>query len=324
MDTKAAPEFDAVGLHAIHHAARLGDMQALAQLLNQGVVSVDLPTKRYGARTPLMFAVQQGQLAAVKLLLEHKASVEATDTDGQTALCFTSELEFAELLLDAKANINHAGHRLSTVLMDAVDNQARVKFLLQRKANVALRNKDNRTALDLARLFKYASVVALLEAAERDQASASATSSSATASSSDAARVEALVSQQMQRVMGAAAAIHDAVISSSSASSTTPAPVPARDSNSAAAAEAEAERQRLAQAKAEQERKLAEERERQLAAKLAELAGFEEQLEKQQLDLDALKKKHHELEVEVKSLERKRARLLRLRQQQLAKPGQFP
>eukprot|EP00747_Dinoflagellata_sp_TGD_P111749 gnl/TRDRNA2_/TRDRNA2_171295_c1_seq3.p1 gnl/TRDRNA2_/TRDRNA2_171295_c1~~gnl/TRDRNA2_/TRDRNA2_171295_c1_seq3.p1 ORF type:complete len:230 (+),score=40.44 gnl/TRDRNA2_/TRDRNA2_171295_c1_seq3:55-744(+) len=56
--------------------------------------------------TPLMFSSQQGSAAAVKLLVEAKAKIEAEDEDGQTALHFAARsgtIEVVELLLSLGA-----------------------------------------------------------------------------------------------------------------------------------------------------------------------------------------------------------------------------
>lgn len=69
--------------HAIHRAARLGDLRTLAALLRRGV-----PANLGNARdaSPLILAAEQGHAAACRLLLQAGAHTEVRSVHGVTAL----------------------------------------------------------------------------------------------------------------------------------------------------------------------------------------------------------------------------------------------
>lgn len=83
VDTSAPLATDARGNTALHHAARLGDTDAAACLIDAGAV-VDAPN-RSGA-TPLMQAARCGRWRVGSLLLAHGADMHRKDCQGRTPL----------------------------------------------------------------------------------------------------------------------------------------------------------------------------------------------------------------------------------------------
>jgi outer membrane protein assembly factor BamB len=80
---------------ALREAARAGDVAKIEALLKAGA-PVDAPAK-YG-QTPLYYAAEKGYLAAVKLLVEHGANVNAKDSFfGASALGIALQGEHLEL-----------------------------------------------------------------------------------------------------------------------------------------------------------------------------------------------------------------------------------
>jgi len=65
-------------------AAATGDVVTMRHLLSQGVCTVN--DEDYDRRKPLHLAAAEGQLEAVKFLLEQKADVNTEDRWGHTAL----------------------------------------------------------------------------------------------------------------------------------------------------------------------------------------------------------------------------------------------
>jgi ankyrin repeat protein len=97
-------------------------------------------------RTALHMAVERGDLAIVKLLLAKKAATAIRDRNGWTPLHHAAakdRLEIARALLDAGADM--------------------VQLLLARGTNPAIRSKPGVTALDLAREYKNAAAIEILE-----------------------------------------------------------------------------------------------------------------------------------------------------------------
>lgn len=83
VDTSAPLAADKRGNTALHHAARLGDTDAAARLIDAGAV-VDAPN-RSGA-TPLMQAARCGRWRVGSLLLAHGADMHRPDCQGRTPI----------------------------------------------------------------------------------------------------------------------------------------------------------------------------------------------------------------------------------------------
>src|SRR5262245_42124717 len=105
---------------ALWEAARQGDVAAVRKLLDEGV-PVDAKS-RYGA-TALSFASHKGQLEVVKLLLERGADPDVKDRFyGSTPLSWAAEsgsLEIARLLVDRGARDLEAALELAVAKKDA-------------------------------------------------------------------------------------------------------------------------------------------------------------------------------------------------------------
>lgn len=90
----------------LHRAANDGDTTEIERLISSGY---DVNLFDEIGRTPLHYAVANGQYEAVRVLLRHNASVDANDetTIGDTPLALAVEgehLELVVLLLGAGAN----------------------------------------------------------------------------------------------------------------------------------------------------------------------------------------------------------------------------
>jgi hypothetical protein len=129
---------------------------------------------REGGRTQLMRAAHEGNEPRVCELVAAGAPLDLVDSDGWSALYWASwhgRVRIVKLLLDGKyeskgADINLQTNGSWSPLIEASynGNEVVVRLLLERGVDVTLRNKDGRTALAIARLFKRASIVALLKA----------------------------------------------------------------------------------------------------------------------------------------------------------------
>ena len=95
------------GMSALHWAARHGDAEMAALLIEAGA---DTGARtRLAGHTPLHVASTVGAAAVVELLLEHRAEPDARTTTGATPLHFAAAAGNAKtiaLLLDYKADVN--------------------------------------------------------------------------------------------------------------------------------------------------------------------------------------------------------------------------
>ena len=96
---------------ALHDAAKRGDINTLTQLLNSGKYDVNAKeTARY-SETPLHFAIQNGHIDIVKLLIDRGADVNAVTGYGATPLWLAAvrgKPDIAKLLISKGADIDTA------------------------------------------------------------------------------------------------------------------------------------------------------------------------------------------------------------------------
>jgi ankyrin repeat protein len=171
---------DVVGNTALYAAAQANDLQSMRLLLEHGAD----PEETDGGFTPLMVASGHCNVPAIKLLLSKGAKVNSLNTlagevkFGKIQLYHLSALMFAapgcstdavKTLLDAGAKVNEKDMRSMTPLMFAVASEhqdlAVVQLLLKAGAELDVKSTMGETALDWARKFNSAPVIAALTAA---------------------------------------------------------------------------------------------------------------------------------------------------------------
>jgi ankyrin repeat protein len=90
--------------HDVHSAAGLGDVAALAKLLDEG--GAELEATRMDGRTPLHWAAMNGQTETVRYLIDRGAAIDAKDVADRTPLyqaAAKAHEAAATLLIDAGA-----------------------------------------------------------------------------------------------------------------------------------------------------------------------------------------------------------------------------
>lgn len=142
----------------VHEAAAVGDVDRLRALLDEDPSRVS--SWSTDGFTPLHFAAFFGHPAAVRLLAERGADLEARSTNRELALdarplhsaAAAGQREACEVLLDAGADVNAVQHGGYTALLDAAanGNAGLVDLLLERGADPSARLEDGRGAADLA------------------------------------------------------------------------------------------------------------------------------------------------------------------------------
>lgn len=97
--------YDKEGFSQLHRAASSGYLKVASELLDDGA-NVDIPQRRFRG-TPLQYAAGRGREEVLKLLLESNATVDAQDSAGRTPLFWAvkeGQLATTAILLKAGAD----------------------------------------------------------------------------------------------------------------------------------------------------------------------------------------------------------------------------
>jgi ankyrin repeat protein len=149
---------------AFYAAIRANDVSALRSLLAKGT-DPNVADLR-GGSTPLMHAAAVGSIESMKLLLDHKANVNATNGAGLTALMMSvTDIDKVRLLLERGADAKMVSPRGRTALFLAArsDRSAEmVKLLIAAGADVHAVDAAKMTILHAASLGDDTETVRLL------------------------------------------------------------------------------------------------------------------------------------------------------------------
>ncbi len=152
-------------VESLHEAAYNGNLEAVRRLLEDGT-AVDVPDPE--GRTPLMWASFNGHTAVDALLLENGAAINTCEANGRTALMYASSGPFAEtveLLLEkgADANVQGTAEGFTALMTAAAEGQVEVVLvLLAYGADPDLEDVDGDTAESFAVQNGHFQVVAAL------------------------------------------------------------------------------------------------------------------------------------------------------------------
>jgi ankyrin repeat protein len=161
---------DAGGYTSLMYAVNMGN-EMMVNLMLQYEALTEVKVISSG-RTALGLAARFGHDAIVRLLLEHGAEVEAVDNDGETALhdaTFGGHLTVMEVLVvQGHANVDAQDSSGQTPLMMAAEygEDEAVHLLVQKGADVKLKDELGRTALGWAMRRRNKAVVEHLESLE--------------------------------------------------------------------------------------------------------------------------------------------------------------
>ena len=123
-------------------------------LLSSKGMDVDLSNKQ--GETPLMLASINGEMPTVKaLILKNKAQIDHIGWTPLHYACAKGHLEVASFLIANGANVNSLSLGGTTPLMMAVQsgNELLVKLLLDKGADLKLRNAEGISAIDIADIY---------------------------------------------------------------------------------------------------------------------------------------------------------------------------
>ena len=168
FDPKALEMYDFVGLTPVHLAAMNRDtVEPLTGLLARGAPA-DRPT-RVERATPLHWAAEQGNVQAMRILLDHGADLHAQQLSGATTLHLAAgrsrNPEAVRLLLARGAKVDALNHLRMTPLLNAAASGQKeiVTLLLAAGADPKHRDAAGRDARSLAERGKHADVAALFK-----------------------------------------------------------------------------------------------------------------------------------------------------------------
>lgn len=152
-------------LKPLHQAILRKKGDIVVVLLANGASATALDSS---GRSPLHLAVERGDAVVVAALLKAKADPTVRDSRGWTPLHHAgakNQLEIAKLLLDGGTNPNILSELGGTPLHEAAvgGSVELVQLFLSRGTDPTIRSKPGVTALDIAKEYKNADVVAFLE-----------------------------------------------------------------------------------------------------------------------------------------------------------------
>jgi ankyrin repeat protein len=169
-----SPEISAVGKGegSLHEAAFNGKLAKVKALIKANPDRVNSHAS-YAEQTPLHIAAEFGHMDVAKLLLAHKADVEAMAHGSWTPLLnavFGGHKDMVELLLANKADVNHQEDAGRSPLHVAAENGYTeiAALLLANKADVNTKNREGLTPLHIAVALGHKDMVELLLANKSD------------------------------------------------------------------------------------------------------------------------------------------------------------
>ena len=145
------------------------DHDAAVWLIEHGL-AVDVVDN--DGKTPLVLAVEHRESSMVQLFLDYNANPNATDNRGRSPiLCIPVKrdmdkkgMEIAEMLINAKADVNHIDKNLNSALSNAIanDSKALTQLLIARGANIEARGACHNTMIMIAILKTSKDVINIL------------------------------------------------------------------------------------------------------------------------------------------------------------------
>jgi len=138
---------------ALRKAAQDGELTAVKELLDKGA---NVNSKDDTGKTALLWvAPARDNPEMVKFLIAKGADVNAKDNDGETALMIAASQNNPGILvalIEAGAEVNAQNNAGRTALMAAAfrANVEEIKILLAKDADLKLRDKKERIAFDVA------------------------------------------------------------------------------------------------------------------------------------------------------------------------------
>lgn len=134
---------------------------------------IDINKKSNQGNTPIMTAVDNGDIQFVKYLIDAGADLNKVNDEGITALmiaCMYGYNKIAELLITSGADINFQMRESGISIIDVAilkENIEMVRLLLEAGINPNIKNKQGLTPKDIAIASKLIDIVKLIEKYEK-------------------------------------------------------------------------------------------------------------------------------------------------------------
>ena len=147
-------------------AAGEGKGRLVSGLITAGA---DIETRSDGKDTGFHIAIKKGHECVVRAFLNHNVDINVKGDNDETALIMAvrkkKNFSTIKMLLDRGANINHQSKDGDTALIEAakLDRMRAVCLLLERDADRNIKNNENKTALDISKLYSNPEVTFLLD-----------------------------------------------------------------------------------------------------------------------------------------------------------------
>jgi ankyrin repeat protein len=157
-------QVDASEWTALHFAVQCGSLECVKLLIEHRAV---VDAKTHKRETPLHFAAQNNCYEIVNLLIENKADINARTDKYETALHITAKnnsFEALKLLIENNADIEATTEKRKTSLHIAAQNNCFevVKLLIKYKADINARTNTKETALHIAAEYNFFNIVQIL------------------------------------------------------------------------------------------------------------------------------------------------------------------
>lgn len=148
-DPASANIADEYGNYPLHLAVYNENEELLEAIINAGA---QLELHDFDEATPLLSALEIGNAAIVKILLNSGADATIRGSTGQGALAYDLDTETQKLLIEKGASVNIADDAGITPLMRTMQNNNvdKVKLLVEHGADFSARDHENLTVLHYA------------------------------------------------------------------------------------------------------------------------------------------------------------------------------